>query len=63
MINMDLEKAYDQIGWEYLLAVIRKMGFGEPFLKMVSTLFQNAHAVVQVNGYASEKFKLARSVR
>lgn len=28
MINMDLEKAYDKIGWEYLLAVVEKMGLG-----------------------------------
>ena len=63
MINMDLEKAYDRIGCEYLLAVIKKMGLGDSFLSMVNTLFQNAHAIVQVNGYASYKFKLARSVR
>lgn len=63
MINMDLEKAYDRVGWEFLLAVIQKMGLGDSFSGMVSTLFQNAHAVVQVNGYASDKFRLARSVR
>ena len=26
MINMDLEKAYDRVGWEYLLPVVARDG-------------------------------------
>lgn len=63
MINMELEKAYDRVSWEYILAVARKMGLGYMFVHMVNTLFQNARALVQVNGYVSESFQLARSVR
>ena len=39
MINMDLEKTYDRISWEYLLAIVRKMGLGSTFVGMVQTLF------------------------
>ncbi|MCO5562050.1 hypothetical protein L7F22_015676 [Adiantum nelumboides] len=46
MINMDLEKAYDRVSWEYILAVIDRMGFGSLFLGMVKTLFQNASACI-----------------
>ncbi|MCO5603817.1 hypothetical protein L7F22_057970 [Adiantum nelumboides] len=63
MINMDLEKAYDRVSWEYILAVIDRMGFGSIFLGMVKTLFQNASASIQVNGYISDSFQLARSIR
>ena len=63
MINMDLEKAYDRVSWEYILAVVDRMGFGNLFLGMVKTLFQNASATIQVNGYISDSFQLARSVR
>ena len=63
MINMDLEKAYDRISWEYFLAVVGKMGLGSAFVGMVQTLFRNASATIQVNGYTSDSFLLARSVR
>ncbi|MCO5614304.1 hypothetical protein L7F22_068582 [Adiantum nelumboides] len=63
MINMDLEKAYDRVSWEYILAVIDRMGFGSLFLGMVKTLFQNASASIQVNGYISDSFQLVRSIR
>ncbi|MCO5601918.1 hypothetical protein L7F22_056044 [Adiantum nelumboides] len=63
MINMDLEKAYDRVSWEYILAVIDRMGFGSLFLGMVKTLFQNASASIQVNGYISNSFQLVRSIR
>lgn len=62
IVNMDLEKAYDRAGWEFLHAVIEKIGFGTMFVKMVNTLFTNAYAAVQVNGYISKKFKLCKSV-
>ncbi|MCO5572642.1 hypothetical protein L7F22_026400 [Adiantum nelumboides] len=59
MINMDLEKAYDRVSWEYILAVIDRMGFGSLFLGMVKTLFQNASASIQVDGYISNSFQLS----
>lgn len=60
MVNMDLKKAYDRVGQEFLLAVIEKMGFGDMLTK---TLFSNAKATVQVNGYVSNKFALKSSVK
>ncbi|MCO5550845.1 hypothetical protein L7F22_004338 [Adiantum nelumboides] len=63
MINMDLEKAYDRVSWEYILVVIDRMGFGSLFLGMVKTLFQNASASVHINGYISDSFQLVRSIR
>ncbi|MCO5584752.1 hypothetical protein L7F22_038684 [Adiantum nelumboides] len=39
MINMDLEKAYDRVSWDFILAVVDRLGFGNNFLGMVKTLF------------------------
>ncbi|MCO5576650.1 hypothetical protein L7F22_030465 [Adiantum nelumboides] len=63
MINMDLEKAYDRVSWDFILAVVDRLGFGNNFLGMVKTLFQNANASIQINGYISDNFQLARSIR
>ncbi|MCO5606744.1 hypothetical protein L7F22_060934 [Adiantum nelumboides] len=46
MINMDLEKAYDRVSWDFILAVVDRLGFGNNFLGMVKTLFQNANASI-----------------
>lgn len=46
MINMDLEKAYDRVSWDFILAVVERQGFGNNFLGMVRTLFQNANASI-----------------
>ncbi|MCO5580729.1 hypothetical protein L7F22_034599 [Adiantum nelumboides] len=56
MINMDLEKAYDRVSWDFILAVVDRLGFGNNFLGMVKTLFQNANASIQINGYISDNF-------
>ncbi|MCO5546955.1 hypothetical protein L7F22_000394 [Adiantum nelumboides] len=62
MINMDLEKAYDKVSWEYILAVIDRMGFGSLFLGMVKTLFQNASASIQGDiAFYSGESQLGRS--
>lgn len=60
---MDLEKAYDRVSWDFILAVLGKMGFGSMFRSMTRTLFSNAFATLLVNGYTSGKFQLRRSVR
>ncbi|MCO5597661.1 hypothetical protein L7F22_051742 [Adiantum nelumboides] len=31
MINMDLEKAYDRVSWDFILAVVDRLGFGITF--------------------------------
>ncbi|KAL6334375.1 hypothetical protein AAG906_014776 [Vitis piasezkii] len=31
--GLDIEKAYDHVNWKFLMAVFRKMGFGEKWIK------------------------------
>lgn len=33
MLNMDLEKTYDRVGWQFITAVIEKTGLGRCFAK------------------------------
>ena len=32
LCKLDIEKVYDHVNWKFLLAVIKKMGFGERWI-------------------------------
>ena len=33
MYKLDIEKAYDHVCWKFLLAMLKKVGFGERWVK------------------------------
>ncbi|KAK1695762.1 hypothetical protein QYE76_012459 [Lolium multiflorum] len=50
LLKLDLTRAFDSISWSFLFEVLRRMGFGERFLKWVSLLLNTANTRVLVNG-------------
>ncbi|GBG66093.1 hypothetical protein CBR_g55436 [Chara braunii] len=63
VLLLDLEKAYDRVGWSFVLTTLRKMGFGDNFCRWVIAMFTSASWTVQVNGHLSSPFQLSRSLR
>ena len=35
LCKLDIEKAYDHVNWKFLMAMLRKMGFGEKWIKWI----------------------------
>lgn len=49
---------FDRVEWGYLWSAIRRFGFGERHIYMVSLLYSDRVASVCVNGYNSKQFSL-----
>ena len=60
VVSMDAEKAFDRVEWGYLLAVLKKFGFGDKFISWVRLLYTSPQASVQTNDVRSDYFLLER---
>lgn len=60
---IDFEKAYDRVGHSYLLAVLKKFGFGPRFIRLVMAMTTGSHARICLNGWLSSSIPLSRGLR
>ncbi|GBG71943.1 hypothetical protein CBR_g10880 [Chara braunii] len=58
ILLLDLEKAYDKVGWTFVLTTLRKMGFSEGFCACIIDMYTYSTSSVMINGHLS-----ARSLR
>ena len=63
ILSIDQEKAFDRLNREFLLKVLKKMGFGENFVSWVEVLFRDSIGRILLNGYISVDFDITRGVR
>jgi hypothetical protein len=48
---------------KYIEETLVAYGFGEGFVKIFKTLYNNITARIQINGYASKKIQIERGVK
>ena len=63
VLFLDQQKAFDRVEWPFLMAVLKKMGFGDSFRRWVETFYSNPVSCVIVNQFISSSFPLSRGVR
>ncbi|OMP03932.1 reverse transcriptase [Corchorus capsularis] len=61
--KVDFEKAYDSVDWGFLEFIMRKMGFGEKWMKWNSKCVTTPTISVLVNGSAGRTFSTSRGLR
>jgi hypothetical protein len=63
LLKLDLVRAFDSISWSFLFEVLRRMGFGERFLKWIALLLYTANTRVMVNGVPKDRIYHGRGLR
>ncbi|RVX09019.1 LINE-1 reverse transcriptase-like [Vitis vinifera] len=61
--KLDIEKAYDSINWNFLMKVMRKMGFGDRWMEWIGWCISTASFSIMVNGVPAGYFPNSRGLR
>ena len=63
LCKLDIEKAYDQINWNFILKVLKRMGFGEKWVGWIKWCMSTATFFVLINGSPTGFFRSSRGLR
>jgi len=63
IIQLNLEKAYDKLSWEYIREVLIAYGFDHNWVRWVMALVTTSSFSILLNGSLSKTFKPSRGLR
>ena len=63
LLNVDFEKAFDSVDWNFMHNVLKAFGFGESIRKWIKLFYSDIKSSVLVNGCASAWFNIKRGCR
>nr|GEV01413.1 RNA-directed DNA polymerase, eukaryota, reverse transcriptase zinc-binding domain protein [Tanacetum cinerariifolium] len=63
VFKVDFEKAFDSVRWDFLDAVMEKIGFGTKWRSWISGCLHNARSSILVNGSPTKEFELHKGLR
>ena len=63
MVNLDWEKAFDRVDWEFLKKIMTKLGFPKLIINWLMILYTNITSSCIINGNITKEFNIERGVR
>ena len=63
ILQLDQEKAFDRVEWNWLFKCLENFNFGEKFISYLKTLYKNSKSSILTNGYQSRYFDITRGIR
>lgn len=63
VFSPDEEKAFDRLEWDYMWAVLQRLGFGHKFIAMIKTLYHSPFTSVLTGDLISPPFELQHGTR
>lgn len=61
-LKIDMNKAYDRVEWDFLGALLLKMGFDDRWVQLILTCLKSVSFSVLLNGKPGEFFKPSRGI-
>uniref|UniRef100_A0A2N9HFT5 Reverse transcriptase domain-containing protein n=1 Tax=Fagus sylvatica TaxID=28930 RepID=A0A2N9HFT5_FAGSY len=61
--KLDFKKAYDSIEWNFILAVLRALGFDHKFITLIHQCISTVSFTLLLNGFKSTSFTPGRGLR
>ena len=62
-INLDWEKAFDRVDWNFLIKIMKKLGFSDFIIRWLMNLYNGITSACLINGNISNEFEVQRGVR
>jgi Reverse transcriptase (RNA-dependent DNA polymerase)/zinc-binding in reverse transcriptase len=62
LVFLDQEKAYDRVNWDYLLACLKKFGFGPRLSQAIMALHSGLNTSITANGFIGIPFRTAQGL-
>ena len=63
IFKVDFEKAYDSVSWEFLLYMLKRLGFNSQWIKWIEGCIKSASMLVLVNESPTDEFLPQRGIR
>ncbi|GKD44083.1 putative RNA-directed DNA polymerase, eukaryota, reverse transcriptase zinc-binding domain protein [Tanacetum coccineum] len=63
LFKVDFEKAFNTVNWNFLLSIMRQMGFEIKWRNRIASCLSSASILVLINGSPSKEFKMKRDLR
>ena len=63
LINVDLQKAFDSVDYNFLYKILEKMGFSKTFISWIKILYRGISSTCLINGHQGKPFPVNRGVR
>ena len=63
LLMLDFRKAFDSLGWNFLLKTLHFFNFGPSFIRWIETIYHKPFACIKNNGYLSDTFDISRGIR
>ena len=63
VFKVDYEKAYDSVSWDFLIYMLRRMGFCFKWIQWIKGCLRSASVSVMVNGSPTDKFIPQKGLR
>jgi exonuclease III len=63
LINIDIEKAFDSVSWDFMYKALKSFNFPDEFVNMIRCLYNNLEICTMNNGNSSRFEKVGRGMR